>query len=69
MARKGLVGTCFLAVGDGGLLQDSIALAFQARALDRSRLVKRLGRLRQESIEAVAAAILAAFGIDVSRMV
>lgn len=65
MARQGTVGTCFLAAGDGGLPADSIALAFQARALDRTRLVRRLGQLGGESVEAVAEAVLAAFGIRI----
>jgi len=65
LGRKGVVGTCFLPAGDGGLPQDSIALCFQTRALDGTRLVRRLGVLSDDSIEALADAILAAFGIVV----
>jgi len=63
LKRRGLPGTCFLAAGDGGRDRDGIALAFQVRALDRSRLVQRLGTLSEESVEAVARASLSAFGI------
>lgn len=65
--RLGVVGTCFLAKSAGGLSLDSVALAFQVRAIDRARLTKRLGKLAKNDIEAVADAILAAFGIKVSE--
>jgi mRNA interferase MazF len=64
-ARLGTLGTCCLRAGDDGLRKDSIALGFQARALDRSRLVGITGKLSEESVEAVADAILMAFGIEV----
>ena len=63
MNLRGLVGTCFLAAGQGGLAKDSVALAFQCRAIDRSRLLRRLGKLDGESLVAVAASIQSAFGI------
>ena len=66
MRRKGLIGTCLVLKGDGGVTEDSILLAFHARSLDRTRLVRRMGTLKQESIEGVADAILSAFGIDVT---
>jgi len=66
-ARVGVTGTCFLAQGAGGLTVDSVALAFQARAIDRTRLSRRLGKLSAGDIDAVADAILAAFGIQVSE--
>lgn len=66
MSRKGLIGTCFLATGEGGLPQASVAMAFQARSLDRLRLTRRLGQLSDESIEAVADSILSAFGIEIT---
>ena len=64
LARGGTAGTRFLAAGEGGLEKSSVALAFQSRALDRTRLVRRIGKLTDESIEAVAEAILVAFGIS-----
>lgn len=65
LERRGVPGTCFLPAGDGGLSTDSIALAFQTRALDVRRLVKRLGTLRDDSVEAVGQAILSALGIRI----
>lgn len=61
--RLGVPGTCFLAAGDGGLREDSIALAFQLRALDRTRLTEKLGSLNPESVDALATAILNALGL------
>ena len=36
--------------GDGGLRQDSVALCFQLRVLDKTRLIKRLGQLDPQTI-------------------
>ena len=63
--RLGLPGTCLLKRGDGGLSMDSVALAFQMRALDVSRLGPRIGRLSQSAVEALADAVLNALGISV----
>jgi mRNA-degrading endonuclease toxin of MazEF toxin-antitoxin module len=49
--------------GDGGLSADSIALAFQLRALDTSRLSKRLGRVSPATLAALAEAVQNALGI------
>lgn len=65
MKRIGLPGTCFIKQGDGGLPQDSIALAFQMRALDSSRLGKRIGQVSSATIEALADAVINALGIIV----
>jgi mRNA-degrading endonuclease toxin of MazEF toxin-antitoxin module len=42
-----------------------VALAFQMRALDVSRLVKRLGRVSAETLENLADATLNALGVVV----
>ena len=42
---------------DGGLDHDSIALALQVRAIDRSRLGGQLGRLNPETMVAVDSAL------------
>lgn len=64
LTRRGLPGTCFIKKGDGGLPQDSIALCFQLRAIDKSRLTKRYGALNHNSVNALADAVLSAMGID-----
>jgi mRNA interferase MazF len=64
LTRKGVPGTCFIRKGEGGLTQDSVALCFQLRALDKTRLVKKHGTVSTETLNALANAILSALGID-----
>lgn len=66
LARLGWPGTCSIRKGEGGLPQESVALAFQMRALDGVRLGKRYGRVSSATLEAVADAILSAVGIGFS---
>ena len=65
LKRLGLPGTCLIKQGDGGLPQDSVALAFQLRALDASRLGPRIGRISSSTVETLADAVLNALGISV----
>ena len=65
LKRLGLPGTCLIKQGDGGLSQDSVALAFQLRALDASRLGPRIGRISSSTVETLADAVLNALGISV----
>lgn len=58
-------GTCLVERGECGSEQDAVALAFQLRALDRLRLIKRYGRLSAAALESVADAALNALGIEV----
>jgi mRNA interferase MazF len=67
LARMGLPGTCFIKKGNGGLPQDSIALCFQLRAMDKSRLTKKYGALSDTTLNAVAEAVLSAVGIDLDE--
>jgi len=64
MKRLGLPGTCLVQRGGGGLHQDSVALAFQMRALDISRLPRRIGRVSSGTIRDLGEAVLNALGID-----
>lgn len=68
LSRMGLPGTCFIKKGDGGLPQDSIALCFQLKAIDKSRLTKRYGALRPATLNALAEAVLSAMGIDLKYL-
>ena len=65
MDRLGILGSLAIARGDGGLRKDSVAQCHLLRALDKKHLRKRLGTLQPETVEAVADAILSAFGITV----
>lgn len=64
MARLGLPGTRGLVRGDGGLSDDSVALCFHLRSIDRSRLGRRLETVRPATVELVVAGILEALGVD-----
>lgn len=65
LSRKGLPGTCFIKKGDGELPQDSIALCFQLRAIDKGRLTKRYGALKPTTLNALAEAVLSAMGMEI----
>ena len=66
LARLGWPGTCSIQKGEGGLPQESVALAFQMRAVDGARLGKLYGRVSPATLEAVADAVLQAVGIGFS---
>lgn len=48
--------------GDGGLSQTSVALCFQMRVLDKSRLIRRLGQLKAETILQLEDTVLLTLG-------
>lgn len=43
--------------GENGLTQTSIVMIFQMRAIDKARIVKKIGKLSDEDLERVAAEI------------
>lgn len=66
LSRLSMPGTCYIRRGDGGLPEDSVALCFQLRAIDGSRLIKKYGTLRHETLNTLAGAVLSALGIDLN---
>ena len=50
--------------GDGGLLKDSVALCFQLRALDKTRLIRKLGRLSNRKINEIEEVVLITLGYE-----
>lgn len=54
-----------LRAGEGGLLEDSVALCHQVTTLDRGKLTQRLGRLSDEAVMAVDAGL--AIALDLNR--
>lgn len=49
--RRASLPICLLIEqGDGGLAQDSVALCFQMRVLDKIRLIRKLGQLNPETL-------------------
>ncbi len=53
-----------MTAGVGGLSQDSVLLTEQIRVVDKRRVLKVLGQLRQEEMDRVAEALLIILGLD-----
>lgn len=63
--RRASLPVCVLIKqGDGGLAKDSVALCFQLRAIDKSRLIRRLGRLSNRTISELEEVVLITLGYD-----
>ncbi len=63
LRRAALPSCVLIGKGEAGLTSDSVALCHQLRALDKSRLLKKLGMTRQQTISAVESCILFTTGI------
>jgi mRNA interferase MazF len=50
--------------GNGGLTQDSVALCFQMRVLDKNRLIRILGQLSPEIIAQLEEVVLLTLGYE-----
>lgn len=62
--RRASLPSCVLVVsGEGGLATDSVALCHQLRALDKTRLQRKLGSVSQTTIEVVERSVLYTLGI------
>ena len=63
--RRAALPSCVqVTQGDGGLTSDSVILCHQMRALDKSRLKKRLGVLSDAAVLAVEARLLFTLGVS-----
>jgi len=62
--RRAALPTCLLIRRtEGGLTDDSVTLCHQMRAPDRTRLVRRLGKLGPETLSALESRVLFTTGI------
>src|SRR4051794_19577025 len=62
--RRAALQSCVrIASGEGGLLSDSVALCHQLRALDTTRLHRKLGSVSQPTLTAVERCVLFTLGI------
>ena len=61
-ARRGLTAI-FLASGEGGLSQDSVALCHQVTTLDRSKLRQQLGEVTEDKMLEIEEGLKAAMDI------
>lgn len=63
--RRASLPICMLIEqGDGGLAQDSVALCFQMRVLDKARLIRKLGQLNPETITQLEKVVLLTLGYE-----
>lgn len=63
--RRASLPICLLIrQGDGGLAQDSVALCFQMRVLDKTRLIRQLGQLNPEMISQLEDVVLLTLGYE-----
>jgi mRNA interferase MazF len=65
--RRAALPSCIqIAKGEGGLTSDSVALCHQLRVLDKTRLQKRLGKIKRETLDAVESCVMFTIGIVLS---
>ena len=63
--RRATLPICLLVrQGDGGLAQDSVALCFQMRVLDKTRLIRPIGQLNPETITELEDVVLLTLGYE-----
>ncbi len=62
MRRAALPSCTRIAQGEGGLLQDSVALGHQLRVLDKTRLSRKLGTVSEATMLAVEKCVLFTLG-------
>lgn len=63
LRRASLPSCVRMSKGEGGLTNDSVALCHQLRALDRTRLRRKLGTVRQDTLSAIENCVSFTMGI------
>ena len=64
LRRAQIPGCVLLPKGEGGLIQDSVALCYQIRAIAKSRLQNRIGSLSPPVLKQIEDAIKITFEMD-----
>jgi mRNA interferase MazF len=65
LRRASLPSCVQVASGEGGLSNESVALCHQLRALDKTRLTKKLGEVSETTLEKIEACVLFTLGIEI----
>jgi len=65
LRRASLPSCLLISSGQDGLNQESVALCHQLRVLDKTRLIKRLGQLDNETIANLESIVLFALGYKI----
>ncbi|WP_308254903.1 type II toxin-antitoxin system PemK/MazF family toxin [Geminocystis sp. GBBB08] len=63
--NRGVLPICLkISQGNGGLTQDSVALCYQMRVLNKSSLIRLLGQLQPQTITELEEIVLLTLGYD-----
>lgn len=57
LRKLGMPGCVKIPAGEGGLTQDSIALGFQVKVIDRQRMIRKLGSLSVDRLSELGRAL------------
>ena len=63
LRRAELPSCVLIKKGEGGLTSDSVVLCHQLRVLDKTRLVRRLGSISQETMVEIDSCVLFTLGV------
>ncbi|MEW6125636.1 MAG: type II toxin-antitoxin system PemK/MazF family toxin [Acidobacteriota bacterium] len=64
--RRAALPSCVqVSKGEGGLKSDSVALCYQLRAIDKTRLLQKLGTLKRETLETIEGCVMLTMGIKI----
>ena len=63
LRRASLPSCVRISKNEGGLTNDSVALCHQLRALDKTRLQRKLGTVRQDTLSTIDNCVLSTMGI------
>ena len=63
LRRSSLPACVFISKGEGGLANDSVALCYQLRVLDKARLQRKIGTLSQKTLSTIESRMLFTMGI------
>jgi mRNA interferase MazF len=64
LRRAGLPSCIQISKGEGGLSSDSVALCYQLRVLDKTRLLKKLGAVTEQVISATENCVMFTMGMS-----
>jgi mRNA interferase MazF len=63
LRRASLPSCLTIPQGEGGLAQESVALCHQLRVLDGTRLLKKLGAVKKETLTAIESVVMFTTGV------
>jgi mRNA interferase MazF len=64
LRRASLPSCVQISKGEGGLASDSVALCHQLRVLDKTRLLKNLGTVNEQTVSTIESCVMFTMGIS-----